>query len=139
MKRPVSVLFLLVSLSSQLQVVFACDLMDGQPKPVCCCEDDMTSGCEMGGGCNMDGNMALNPDCCNVSVDSLSDVTMGSPTSISSLVALQYAAQPPPVSLCTLIPRSYPEFGSGFLPLIPQADQHLGRNEVYLATKRLRI
>ena len=139
LKRAVAVLFLLTSLSSQIQVVFACDLMDGQPKPVCCCGDDMSDGCAMGGGCSIDGAMARNPNCCEASVDSLSDVTMGTSTFTSSLVALQNAAQPPPVALCTIISRPQPEIGSGYLPLYHQADIHFERTEIYLVTKRLRI
>ena len=138
-RRAVVVLFLLTSLSSQVQVVFACDLMEGQPKPVCCCGDDMANGCKMGGGCNMDGAMALNPDCCDVSVDSLSDVSMGGPASASSQVALQNAPQPPPATLCTVISRPQPEFGCGSLPFYHHSNRHFICTEIYLVTNRLRI
>lgn len=138
-KRTLAVLFLFTGLSSQLQLVFACELMDGQPKPVCCCDEEMSGGCKMGGGCSMDEDIHLDPDCCEVSVDDFSDVTLGGPTSTASQVVLQNAPRPPPLALCTVISRPQPKFGGTSLPFCHATNRHFVPSEIYLVTKRLRI
>lgn len=138
-KRAIAVLFLLTGLSSQLQVVFACELMDGPPKPVCCCGEEMSDGYEMGGGCGMYEQLRLDSDCCEVSVDGLSDVNLGSPTSTVSQVVLQNAPQPPPLAHCTVISRPQPKFAGISLPFYHPTNRHFAGTEIYLVTKRLRI
>lgn len=138
-KHAVVVLFLLTGLSSQFQVVFACDLMGGQPQPVCCCGEEMLDGCEMGGGCGMDENHHLYSDCCEVSVDDLSDVSLGGPTSTASQVVLQNAPQPPPLALFTAVSKPQLKFGGAFLPFHYPTNRPLAGTEIYLVTQRFRI
>ena len=138
-KRAVVALFLLTGLSSQFQVVFACDLMDRQPQPVCCCGEEMSDGCEMGGGCGLDEKHQLNSDCCEVSVDDLSDISLGGPTSTASQVVLQNAPQPPPLALRTAVSNPQFKFGGAFLPFYSTTNRHLAGTEIYLVTQRFRI
>jgi len=99
----------------------------------------MSNGCEMGGGCNGDGAIALSPDCCDVSVDSLTGVSMGSPMSMASQVVLQNAPQPPPLALFTAASNLQSNFGSVSLPFYYPPNRHFVRTEIYLDTQRLRI
>lgn len=93
----------------------------------------------MGGGCSMEEGIRYNPDCCEVSIESISNGTMGGPpNSTASQVAQQKAPQPPPVALYAAISILQPAFG-GPLPLYHRADPHFDHTEIYLVTERLRI
>jgi len=137
-QRTVALLFLLTVLLSQVQVVFACDLMDGRPSPVCCCDDDMSEGCDMGGGCPLNGGTPSNAGCCDVSLDTLSEVSMGAANTTAAPVTLLEAPRPPPAS-------AYGTIAAFAVPRISLRSTSIrastpGRGAaVYLATNRFRI
>ena len=94
-RRFVAILFLLSSLSVQAQTLFACNLMDEAPKAECCCEDQMKSGCDMGGSCDFSNGLAVG-NCCDVTVDiDTQDGVVVSSTE-ARLVTQLDAPQPPP-------------------------------------------
>lgn len=138
-QRTFALLFLLIGLLSQSQVIFACNLMDGKTSTVCCCGEDMSRGCEMGGGCPMDEVPRTDAGCCEISVATLLDVTMGAPGSAAGQVILLDAPRPPP----------FPVFGATAsiraprpiaLPSSPfRAPVARNGAAVYLVTNRIRI
>jgi hypothetical protein len=120
-QRILSLIFLCTALLSHTQILYACELMDGKPKLVCCCEEPMSDGCPMSESCAMQDKSAGsgfareapeggwagiaqhdNADkgrCCDVSQDSLTDdvVMMQSSSTVDFLTLLLDGPQPPPV------------------------------------------
>lgn len=137
-RRVVAVLFLLTGLVSQMQMVFACELMDGPPRTVCCCGDPITDGCEMGGGCKIHDGVRTNADCCDVSIDRVSDVSAAGAVSPGSKISLLDAPQPPPFGLSSPVPETVPVANVATLaPTIPS--WYSSGTHTYLVTNRLRI
>jgi hypothetical protein len=140
LQRTVALLFVLTGLSSQIQVVFACDLMDGKSSTVCCCGDDMSGGCEMGGGCPMEEGIQSGAGCCEISVDTLSDVTMGASGSAAGQVTLLDAPRPPPLPLFNVAAAATFALRFSALPSSPfRAPVTSNGAAVYLVTNRIRI
>ncbi|MGR9106053.1 MAG: hypothetical protein ACU843_03885 [Gammaproteobacteria bacterium] len=137
--RIIALLLLFTGLSSQIQVVFACDLMDGLRSSVCCCADDMADGCAMGGGCGMETDLLKISGCCDVSVEPLSDVASIGPSSTLNQVALQIAPQPPPLALFSVSTLSDPQLGLIKVACSGPTDPGFVRAKIYLVTNRLRI
>jgi len=90
-------IILLGSLITQTQSLFACDLMDNGAQTSCCCDDDMSNGCPMGGGCETSDNGVLS-GCCDTStvIDSGLQELVLSDSNHSKQVLSLNAAQPPP-------------------------------------------
>jgi hypothetical protein len=138
-QRTFALLFLLIGLLSQVQLVFACDLMDGKSSTVCCCGNDMSGGCEMGGGCPMGESIQAERGCCDISVDTISNVMMGTSDSAAARVTLLDAPRPPPLPVfgaagSILTPRSIALPSSPF-----RARATCDSTGLYLVTNRIRI
>ncbi len=74
LRRLVAGVFLFTIIATPLQAVFACDLVDGQVSRTCCCGDQMSGACAMGGGCDLSSAQA-GSSCCQVSFDDSSSIT----------------------------------------------------------------
>ncbi|HED17706.1 MAG TPA: hypothetical protein ENI64_12950 [Gammaproteobacteria bacterium] len=71
--------------------------MDTGPQSKCCCDEDMSKGCPMGGGCDTTANNVF-VGCCDISthVDiGLQDVAMADTHHSKQVLSLD-APQPPP-------------------------------------------
>ncbi|WP_340122521.1 hypothetical protein [Methylobacter svalbardensis] len=138
-QRILSLTFLCTALLSQTQILYACELMDGKPKLVCCCGESMSDGYPMSESCAMQKNTDEGR-CCDVSQDSLTDVVMTHSSSTADFLTLLLdGPQPPPVI-------DYQEL----LPASPQANLRLAippheplllssGKQTYLLTGRLRL
>ena len=140
-RRFVVAALVLLGLFSQFQVVFACKLMAGNAKPVCCCDEpgDMSKGCAMGGGCQdqTTGSATTTLDCCAVSYQEMPSAKATPPDSVSLLVLLLDAPQPPPIFVSFQVPKfptadHAPRY-TRFIPL------RVAGTETYLLTNRFRI
>jgi len=141
-RRFVAATLMFVGLFAQFQMVFACELMDGKAKPVCCCDEpgDMSKGCDMGGGCQDQAGGPV-PDkaaCCQVSYEPVPSATAIAPESHTQQVLLLDAPQPPPIPATFALPdfsRS-PAFTLRFdQATTPSA----AGTDTYLLTNRFRI
>lgn len=140
LQRTFSALLLLVALLSQVQILFACDSLQGAPSVVCCCGEHDTAGCPMGEHCGMTDQAQVSA-CCELSYDTLNDAGMASSSSTADcLVLLLDGSQPPPAIdhqrfSVTLLQRPSWSF------LIALTDPPLSGsgNQTYLYTRRLRI
>ena len=74
LRRLVAAAFLFTIIASPLQVVFACDLIDGQVSRICCCGDQMGDGCTTGSDCDISSAQA-GYNCCQISFDDSSSVS----------------------------------------------------------------
>lgn len=135
-RRVLAALFLLNGLLPQLQTLFACELMDSEPRTVCCCFDPLTDGCQMGGGCKIHDGVRGSEDCCQVLIGKLSDVAAA-----GAVVPGAQAGMLDPLQLPTLpLPHVAVELGASITtgqPII--APSYRNANNTYLITKRLRI
>lgn len=129
-----------LGLFSQFQTVFACELMDGKAKPVCCCDEpgDMAGGCAMGGGCQDQApGSATAMDCCAVSYQEAPSAKATPPGSASLQVLLLDAPQPPPIPVSFHVPEFLPvDHTPRYTHLIPP---RVAGTETYLLTNRFRI
>ncbi|WP_152565061.1 hypothetical protein [Methylobacter sp. BBA5.1] len=139
-QRVLSLIFLCTALLSQTQILYACELMDGKPKLVCCCGESMSDGCPMSESCAMHANTDEG-HCCEVSQDSLTDdvVMTHSSSMVDFLTLLLDGPQPPPVI-------DYQELLSASLQatlglaIPPYEPLLLGSGkQTYLLTRRLRL
>ena len=138
-QRTISLAFLFAVLLSQTQLLYACEQMDGKPKMVCCCDEHMSDTCPMATPCSMH-EQDQQSKCCEVSYDSLSDVSMSQGTSTADyLTLLLDGPQPPPlISEQTLSLASLK--ASHKLVFPPDKSLSLNRgNQTYLLTRRLRL
>ncbi len=142
-RKSVITLAMLVGLFSQFQAVFACELMGGETKSVCCCDEpsgmsDMSSGCDMGGGCQgRTGPVSSPSDCCQVSYEPVPSAAAIAPEFHAQQVLLLVAPQPPPLPATFILP----DFASNRTSLrfnhprsLPVTGTH-----TYLLTNRFRI
>ena len=163
-QRILSLTFLCSALLSQTQILYACELMDGKPKLVCCCGESMPDACPMSKSCAMQDKSVWSgfahevPEggwagiaqhentekghCCDVSQDSLTDVASAhSSSTVDFLTLLLDGPQPPPPSVI-----DYQELLSASLQTtgrlaIPPHEPLLlsGGKQTYLLTRRLRL
>ncbi len=138
LRRTIATVFLLTGFFAQVQTVFACEILDGTPRSVCCCGEQMADGCAMGGGCAMP-TQSPSTDCCEVSVEKPASLSATGPVTQSHTVMLLDAPQPPLAVLPT-----------PFTPIDPSLDIRsilyrntslvwLAGTQTYLVTSRLRI
>ncbi len=135
LRRVLAVGFFLACMAGNVQVLFACGLMDDPPHPVCCCTGDMSDGCEPGGGCTMH-NGDRTEACCEVVVGAIAEITASEPPNFQ--VCMLDAPQPPPAltsSADTEIPSSPDSPSLTYLPCRPPGHG----STTYLITQRLRI
>lgn len=137
-QRVLSLIFLCTALLSQTQILYACELMDGKPKPVCCCEEPLPDGCPMSESCVMHAK-SDEGRCCDVSQDSLTAVVMThSASTIDLLTLLLDGPQPPPLidyqELLSASPQAVQRLA--IPPHIPPPSR--GKH-IYLLTRRLRL
>jgi len=138
-QRIISLSFLFAVLLSQTQLLYACEKMDGKPKMVCCCDEQMSDTCPMATPCSMH-EQADQSKCCEISYDSLTDVSMTQGTSTADLLTLLLdGAQPPPLFSHQTLPigslKTNPRlFPPPDKPLLLSSDNH-----TYLLTRRLRL
>jgi len=105
LRRALAVILLLTSLFVQLQVAYACELLDGAPlSATCCCGEEMAGGCIVGGGCTAQ-TMDSSSDCCATSFEAPANMTAAAPVAQSHAIALLDAPQAPSaVPLLSLAP-----------------------------------
>ena len=162
-QRILSLIFLCTALLSQTQILYACELMDGKPKLVCCCGESMSDACPMSKSCGMQDKSAGsgfahevpeggwagiaqhdNTDegrCCDVSQDSLTDVASAqSSSTVDFLTLLLDGPQPPPViDYQELLPITSQQ--ANLRLVIPPHEPLLlsSGKQTYLLTGRLRL
>lgn len=124
----------------QFQTVFACELMDSKPKPVCCCDEsgDMTMGCGMNGNCQDEAASFVNAvDCCEKNYQTPPSVKSTAPGAANTQVLLLDGPQPPPVVAVFHVPEfPFPAVTRSYtLFLTPD----ISGIHTYLLTQRLRI
>jgi len=138
-RRTLSLLLLLATLFSQIQLVYACESMADKPKHTCCCEDNQANACPMLSNCAMN-EQAKEQSCCEVSYDILNDTGIThSASAIDWLSSLLNAAQAPPDFIFTpIIPTPLPIASLySFSTNTPAAFAH--HKETYRITRRLRL
>jgi len=97
LQRAMGIALLFTALFSQIQLLYACDLIDGEPQQVCCCGEHDSATCPMADNCGMHGNTAAT-QCCDVSYDVVTDASIMNCTSTADcLTLLLDGPQPPPV------------------------------------------
>lgn len=139
LQRTLSMAVLFAALFSQIQLLYACDSMDGRPKQVCCCGEHASAICPMADSCAKHEN-AQETSCCEVSYGTLNDAgMMNSPSSVDFLTLLLDGPQPPPViDVQQFLPTPLPILSQ----LSPATDEPLifsrGR-PTFLLTRRLRL
>lgn len=136
-RRLVAATFLLTGLLTQMQAVYACDLMNSRPSTACCCSTEMADGCALGGGCAQSPAPA-SPGCCDITLEAPPSLN-AAPVAPSHAVALPDAHQPAP---------ALPSYYSHELTSLqkPHTAVHcdgpptwLAGTDTYLITLRLRI
>lgn len=139
-RRTVIAMVMFVGLFSQFQAVFACELMDGKAKPVCCCDEpgSMAGGCAVGGGCQDQApGSASAMDCCAVSYQEAPSAKATPPGSTSLQVLLLDAPQPPPIPVSFHVPEFPPvDHAPRYTRFIPP---RVAGTDTYLLTNRFRI
>lgn len=135
-RRVLAVFFLLNGLLSQVHILFACELMESQPRTVCCCADPVSDGCQMGGGCKGHDGVRSSEDCCQVLIDKVSDVAAAGTVAPGAQAGMLDPLQLPTLPLPSV---------SAALRASPTTRQPIGApsyrngNNTYLVTNRLRI
>ena len=139
LQRTLSLIILLTALLSQTQMLYACELMEGEPKRVCCCGEHAPAACPMEDACTMQEKADQNR-CCEVSYEPLADeVMMNSPSTVDCLTLLLDGPQPPPdIEFQQLLAPSLQMISrltlSSDEPLILSSGK-----QKYLLTRRLRL
>lgn len=139
-RRFVITLVIFMGQFSQFHTVFACELMGGMAKPVCCCDKpgNMSKGCAMDGGCQEQAGSVSSPaDCCQVSYEPVPSATAIAPESHSLQVLLLDAPQPPPIP-ATFILSDFATSRSSLRFIYPRSLSVTGTH-TYLLTNRFRI
>ncbi|MGH8657493.1 MAG: hypothetical protein ACREV4_03145 [Gammaproteobacteria bacterium] len=133
-RRLFAALFLLNGLLSQLQTLFACELLEGRPRTVCCCADPVSDGCQMGGGCKVHDGVPSSEDCCQVFIGERSDAAR-------AVAPGAQAGMLDPLQLPTFsLPSATVELGASITTRQPSiAPSYRKANNTYLITNRLRI
>jgi len=140
LRKSLWLVILFSSLLTHTQNLFACDLMDNGPQTTCCCDEDMSKGCSMGGGCDTSDNN-ITSGCCDVSIDvntGLQDVATA--THFSKQILSLDAPQPPPAIIISnefLLPVS----NNPVTFAVRDYSQHVPSSGslIYLVTSRFRI
>lgn len=138
-QRILSLIFLCTALLSHTQLLYACELMDGKPKPVCCCGESVSDICPMSDACAMQENTNQS-HCCEVTQDSLTDVVLTHSSSTADFLTLLLdGPQPPPlIEYQELLPTS---LQANLRLSIPPHEPLLlsSGKHTYLLTRRLRL
>lgn len=134
LRRFFTVIFLLSSLYTQTQTLFACDLMGGGPQITCCCDEHMEKGCPMGGGCQTPPGEAPT-GCCDVTVE----VEMQDPAATSTVDLLDAAQPPPAISTSAEIALALSEESDRTSFDFHPPPSWLTGTHTYLTTQRFRI
>ena len=132
-------LMLLAALGAHMQLLFACEVMDGAPKLVCCCDTEAPAdGCDNGGGC-VTHAAGTAQACCEITLAPAADLTSMTSTPQGPLLTLLAAAQVPPITPppAAIYPHPHASVGAG-LPLAYTAFWLPGV-QTYLFTNRFRI
>jgi len=138
-RRTFSLLLLLATLFSQIQLVYACDSMADKPKHTCCCEDNQANVCPMLSNCSMN-EQAKEQSCCEVSYDMLNDAGMThSASSLDSLSSLLNAPQAPPDLVFTPVIQQALPILSWYSFSTNTHTAFARHKETYLVTRRLRL
>ena len=138
-QRTISLTFLFAVLLSQTQMLYACEKMDGKPRMVCCCDEQMSDKCAMATPCSMH-EQTDQSKCCEISYDSLTDVSMTQGTSTADLLTLLLdGAQPPPLFSEQTLPIGLLKTNHRLL-FPPDRPLSLSNgNHTYLLTRRIRL
>lgn len=134
----VAALLLLTGLCAQMQLLFACELMEGAPTLVCCCDADATAnGCESGGGCPTHAGGAAQA-CCAITLTPSAGVRATPAPQGQLLMLIDVTRLPPAVlPLATIHPR--PHTNTLTELAITHAEFWLTGTQTYLFTNRFRI
>ena len=132
-------LLLLAGLDAHMQLLFACEIMDGAPKLVCCCDTEAPAdGCDSGGGCGTHA-AGTAQGCCEITLPPAADLTPMTSTPQGQLLTLIAAPQVPPIIPPSAGISPHPHAGIGAeLPLACTAFWLPGV-QTYLYTNRFRI
>ncbi len=139
LQRTLSLFILFVALFSQIQTLYACDSMDGQPKHACCCGEHDSAICPMADNCGMH-EPGAETSCCELSYDLVTDAAMmNSISPVDILTLLLDGPQPPPIiEFQPFSPTPLPTLSQ--LPLVTDRLPIFRRgNPTYLLTHRLRL
>ena len=139
LQRMLILVFLCSSLLSQTQILFACEMMDGAPRLVCCCGEHHSDACPMADACGLFEN-ADAQRCCEVSHDALADeaVIHGASTT-DWLTQLLDGPQPPPIiEFRPLVPDALAKASRPVSWSDESSPAHTGQY-TYLHTLRLRL
>ncbi len=132
-------LMLLATLGAHMQLLFACEVMDGAPKLVCCCDTEAPAdGCDNGGGCVTHAAGTVQA-CCAITLAPAADLTSMTSTPQAQLLTQLAAAQVPPIipPSAGISPHLHAGIGAG-LPLAYTAFWLPGV-QTYLYTNRFRF
>lgn len=135
----VTALLLLTGLCAQMQLLFACELMEGAPTLVCCCDAEATAnGCESGGGCLTHAGGAAEA-CCEITLAPSAGVTAATPAPQGQLLTLIDVTQLPPIVLPLATIHLRPHTNTLTELAITHAGFWLTGTQTYLFTNRFRI
>lgn len=139
LRRKLILVFLCTTLLSQTQILFACEMMDGKPRLVCCCGEQHSDACPMTDACGLFENAEANR-CCEVSHDTLTDEALMHGASTADLLAqLLDGPQPPPIiEFLPLVPNAL-ALSSQPVPWPDEPSIVLTGKHTYLHTLRLRL
>lgn len=137
-RRGIIALTLFVGLFTQFQMVFACELMDGDFHLVCCCDKSghMPTSCAMDRDCqNQDTLGSSDTVCCKVSYQQVPSTIAAAPASHVQQVLLLDVSQPPPPPLSSQVnPARNRDVGFNNF-----STSQIDSTKTYLLTHRLRI
>jgi len=142
LRKSLWLIVLLGSLFTQTQTLFACELMDGEPSTKCCCDEDMSKGCPMGGGCETPDN-SMPAGCCDISADisvGLADVAVAADAHhIKQILPLDAPQPPPALPVASDLSRLFSDHSGTFVTDDVSLSVHSPGTHTYLVTNRFRI
>jgi len=139
LQRALSVLILFSALFSQIQSLYACESMGGEPRHICCCGEHNSVDCPMADHCGMHEN-AVDTHCCEVSYEVVSDEMMMSGVSTLDFLLLTLdSPQPPPIIEFQKIPTPHSQTQLLLLLAAYESPPSKYGEYTYLMTRRLRI
>jgi len=139
LRYSISFFVLFAALFAQIQPLYACHLMDGQPKHSCCCEQDM-SHCPMADVTCAEDSQPQAMHCCDVSYETVIDAAVVNSVSVADCVGL-LIGEPPPLLVISCLSFLKPSF-----PVSPRrrllfSELTLLKSDIpaYFLTRRIRL
>lgn len=136
--RPtLAAVILLTAFFVQSQTVFACELLGGSLRTVCCCGEEVASGCTQGGGCESP-TASDAADCCDVSLDVPGSVAAAVSVTANPVAMLLDRPQPSPATLSAPLALRDPSGDRRSIPGHHASPDWLAGSDIYLLTSRFR-